>query len=157
MNRQQVIYWSIALLMAGALAGVVYFKSFSTGQSAVEATAPVATGCDLHASSCTGRLDGAGSVTLSITPRPIPLIQPLQIEVHTEGMGAESVMVEFKGFDMDMGVNQFTLTKQGTSSFGGTGMLPVCVRSRMVWQADVVVGTDEGVVVFPFHFDTVSR
>lgn len=39
-------------------------------------------------------------------------------------------------------------------AFGGTGMLPVCVRARMTWEARVLLHTDAGILAAPFRFDT---
>jgi len=38
--------------------------------------------------------------------------------------------------------------------FAGTGMLPVCVRARMTWEARVLLHTERGLLAAPFRFDT---
>ena len=40
------------------------------------------------------------------------------------------------------------------NKFMGSGMLPVCIRNSMEWQADVYLQTSEGIVLAPFIFVT---
>ena len=55
---------------------------------------------------------------------------------------------------MNMGPNNVTLKPQQPGLYSGQGMLPVCIRNSMEWQADVYVQTDEGIFVAPFIFVT---
>ena len=118
-------------------------------------TAPVNTRCDLHQGPCRTALPRGGEVILSILPRDIPVMQPLDIRVQIRGLEASSARVEFVGVNMDMGLTRAPLSAQGGAKFTGSGMLPVCTRSRMVWDARVMVETPRGLVVAPFRFETL--
>ena len=64
------------------------------------------------------------------------------------------VLVDFTGVDMNMGFNRVELQPQGDSGFAGEGMLPVCVRMRMQWQARVLMETERGLVSADYRFWT---
>jgi hypothetical protein len=98
-----------------------------------------------------------GAVTFTIAPRPIPLVEPLSIKVETNIPAIRAVDVDFSGVDMNMGYNRFRLKPLGDGRYEGEGMLPVCVRSRMSWEAKVMLTMADTVYVAPFRFDTISR
>ena len=89
-----------------------------------------------------------------ITPRRIPPAEKLELWVRTHSIDARQVEVDFAGVDMNMGFNRATLDPIGPGEFAGPGMLPVCVRARMTWEARVLLHTDEGLAAAPFRFDT---
>jgi hypothetical protein len=74
--------------------------------------------------------------------------------VRTEGVDPDRVEVDFAGVDMNMGFNRVALKPVGQGTFAGTGMLPVCVRARMTWEARVLLHTDAGLLAASFRFDT---
>lgn len=110
--------------------------------------------CDLQKSACSLETPNGGRVTLNITPKPIPLVQELTIEVQIASMQAQQVAIKFNGTDMDMGPNNVTLQAQEQGVFTGNGLLPVCIRNRMQWQAEVYVQTERGIIIAPFIFAT---
>jgi hypothetical protein len=120
----------------------------------VAARAPLVNQCDLHRTACSSQLPDGGTVTLSILPHPIPVMQPLTLTVGVDGVGADRVTVDFVGVNMDMGLNRVPLTAEGKGRYTGTGILPVCVRDLMVWDARVLVALDDGLMEVPFRFET---
>ncbi|MEN8175242.1 MAG: hypothetical protein ABFS23_05735 [Pseudomonadota bacterium] len=114
-------------------------------------------GCDLRAAPCHLALPAGGRVQLSIRPREIPPMQPLALEVRVEEMKVQAVEVEFAGVDMDMGPNRTQLQPRGSGEFGGTGVIPVCVRARMLWEARVVMDAEDGRLEAPFRFEVARR
>jgi hypothetical protein len=78
----------------------------------------------------------------------------LKLSVHTQGIDAHRVEVDFSGVDMNMGFNRVTLEPIGPGDLSGAGMLPACVRARMTWQAKILLYTDAGLMAAPFRFDT---
>ena len=90
-------------------------------------------------------------------PRNLPPLSPLRIAAQLEGIEAGSVEVDFAGTDMNMGYNRVALTESRAGHYEGKAMLPVCVRSRMGWEAKVMLHTSTGIFVAPFRFETVSR
>jgi len=113
--------------------------------------------CDLQRGPCTAPLPGGGRIEFGITPRPIPVLQPLQLQARLDGIAARVVIVEFTGADMDMGINRVAMKAEGSGRFSGSAMLPVCVRNRMAWLATVRLQTNQGQIAVPFHFETVRN
>lgn len=111
-------------------------------------------GCDLQRNPCAVTLPGGGRLTLAIAPRPIPLIEPLALEVRVDGASARKVEVDFSSPDMYMGYNRHALEAASAGVYAGKAVLPVCVRTRMTWRARVVAHTDHGLVSVSFTFVT---
>lgn len=149
---------SLLWLLAFALALVVLtvggwrLQALLTAQ-AVEVAA-LDPGCSLRDRPCRLVLPRGGSVVLEVSPRAIPVVTPLDLEVRIEGRAVSAVEIDFAGVDMNMGYNRVTLEPAGNGRFEGQGMLPICVRERMTWEARVLLETPEGLVAAPFRFDT---
>ncbi len=147
--------WPIGLILLGALlAGAVYSLRPLLNPPVV-ASAPVNTECDLHRSPCSSVLPGGGRISLSVEPREIRPMTPLDLDVQVDGIAAHAVTIDFVGVNMDMGLNRSRLRATGPGRYQGSGMLPVCVRSRMVWDAKVRAETAGGLVEAAFRFQTV--
>ncbi|MCU7800103.1 MAG: hypothetical protein KZQ70_08145 [gamma proteobacterium symbiont of Lucinoma myriamae] len=138
----------VALLFAG------YYKVEMAQKNNIIAQIEPDKSCDLQKTACTLKLPGGGKVTLDIQPKPIPLVQNIDITINTEVLKAEAVTVDFKGTTMNMGPNNVTLKASTPELYSGKGMLPVCIRNSMEWQADVYLQTSEGIIVAPFIFVT---
>lgn len=110
--------------------------------------------CNLQQGSCRRRLPVGGAIDFSIAPRPIPLVQPLQLKVVADGVELERVEVEFRGLGMNMGINRTLLDRISTNTFIARSELGVCIRNRMEWEAMVEVTVSSGIVTVPFHFVT---
>lgn len=119
----------------------------------LDVTALPEAGCDLQRRPCSANLSEGGQVTLSISPRPIPFLQPLRIEVDTRGIEARKVEIDFAGASMNMGYNRTPLVAAGANRHGGEASLPVCVSGSMTWIATVVIETDRQRIAVPFRFD----
>lgn len=143
-----------ALLLAVLLAGVVAEKLMPSADQPVSLTLPLDQSCDLQKGACSTGLPGGGKLTLSITPRPIPVLRPLKLEVAVEGAKAESVEVDFAGVDMKMGYNRPPLQENGAGRFAGEATLPICSVSSMAWRATVLARLDGKLIAVPFEFVT---
>lgn len=114
-------------------------------------------GCDLQQRACPASLPQGGHIELAITPRPIPSLQTLRIEVAVTGIKARKIEVDFAGESMNMGYNRTELV---VDSGGRDGLftartaLPVCVTGGMAWVATVIVETDRQRIAVPYRFDT---
>ena len=111
-------------------------------------------GCDLQQRACPASLPGGGRLELSITPRPIPFLQALRVEVSVSGITPNKVEVDFAGANMNMGYNRSELAATGAGRHTGETSLPVCVSGGMTWVATVIVETDRQRIAVPYHFDT---
>ena len=95
-------------------------------------------------------MSGGEKITLSITPRPIPLLTKFDIVVRTEAIDATGVIVDFQG----AALNQVELKMDDSGHFRGQGILPVCLLNSMEWKAQVFVKTPKGMFVAPYFFVT---
>jgi len=113
--------------------------------------------CNLHRSACAAVLPDGRKLILSITPRPIPVVQPMQLEVRLDGKAGAplgKVEVDFAGKSMNMGFNRVTLTTVDGSHAKAEGNLPVCVTGRMDWLATVLLELDGKRFNIPFPFSS---
>ncbi len=158
----------LSVILIAVLVSLAYYKNQQAKSQAIMLQLTADQSCDLQKTDCTlawdkGNLPTAkedlspakGFVTLSITPRPIPLVKPIQISVQLKNLSnIEAVAVDFKGTTMNMGPNNVKLTLAENNTWRGSGMLPVCIRNQMEWQADVYLQTPQGIIVAPFIFLT---
>ncbi len=155
-KNTRFLLWILIALLCLALAGVATYKIWPLLNPDIAAMAPLDPDCDLRAGPCTGRFATGGSVSFEIDPKDIPVVKPLRLQVTLNGLEARKVEVDFKGVDMDMGFNRASLEASGNTGYSGKGMLPVCVRYAMEWEARVLVHTDRGLLAAPFRFITVT-
>ncbi len=145
--------WTLLILLAVAIVGGAATWLRPMLVPAPTLVAVPEPGCDLRQGPCTGRFPG-GEVTLDVAPRGIPLLRPLTLRVQTRELAVSAVAIDFSGTDMEMGYNRPILRPDGAGRFRGEGMLPVCVRPRMSWEARVLLTTPDGLLAAPFRFDT---
>lgn len=151
------VLWVVALVLLAAVLAVVGIKVRPILHPQPLVVAPLDRACDLTSGPCTARFPGGGAATLSVEPRGIPPVAPLRLSVELTGIEAGSVQVDFAGVDMDMGFNRPALTEVEPGSYRGQGMLPICVRDRMAWEARVLIQTPKGLLAAPFRFETERR
>lgn len=110
--------------------------------------------CDLHEAPCSAALPDGARLVFALSPRPIPLVTPLDIEVRVIGLSPGSVEVDFSSREMNMGFNRPALAAAGGDVFRGKTVLPACVSERMTWRALVLLDTRGGTLGVPFSFVT---
>jgi hypothetical protein len=152
LNKHLLI--DLALILALALLAVVGYKLSPLLLPKSDLTLTPEPGCDLHRSACAARLPDGGHIEFSITPRPIPMVQPFQIDVTASGTDIRKVDVDFAGATMNMGYNRPALAQSGPGHFTGQANLPVCVTGRMTWKATVMLETDRQRIAVPILFDS---
>ena len=155
LNKGNHLLWIFVGVLLIAVCAVALYKAQPILFPEVSQSAEVDPDCDLRAGPCVSRLDDGARVSFAIEPREIPVVKPLQLRVSVEGLQADGVQVDFAGVDMNMGFNRATLNAQGQGEFQGDGMLPVCVRDAMEWEAKVLISTEQGLVSVPYRFITV--
>jgi hypothetical protein len=146
--------WILVALLFLAVVVVAWLKVGHLFDSGPLRVAPLDQGCDLRAGSCEVTFADGARVRFGISPKDIPLVERLLLRVHLDGVRARQVEVDFAGVDMNMGFNRVALRPVEPGEFEGTGMLPVCVRASMTWEARVLLHTDGGLLAAPFRFDT---
>lgn len=144
------------MVLALILIGVVGYKASPLLMPKADVTALSDPACDLHRGACQVALPSGGSLSFSLSPRPIPVITPLAVSVELEGTRADRIMVDFAGVNMNMGFNRPGLEAVSGSEgrrFAGQATLPVCVTGRMTWQATVLVESGAHRIAVPYRFD----
>lgn len=155
MNKKTLI--DLIGLLLIALVVVVGYKLSPLLLPKADLTVHPDAGCDLQRSPCSVHLPDGGRVTLSITPRPIPMVKPLQVEVIADGVAVGQVEVDFAGVDMNMGLNRPLLQAAGNGRFRGAATLPVCVTGAMVWQVTALIETERARIAIPFRFESAHE
>lgn len=152
-RSQGWLYVTIVVLLI-PLAVTVYL---SLSDSDIDAIAPLDPACDLQRGACQSVFPTGGKVSLSIEPRPIRALKPLQLRVETEGIDAQSVQVDFRGVDMNMGYNRPQLKEVSAGQYAGTWVLASCGLERMVWEATVLIETTKMKMAATFRLETSGR
>lgn len=125
----------LALLLAIALGG----RYLSPLLPKTDAEANADPGCDLNRGPCGAGLPEGGRLTLSIGPRPVPVLVPLALEAAIDGLAADRIEVDFSGESMNMGYNRVALSSLGENRYAGSASLPVCISGGMTWVVTVLV------------------
>jgi hypothetical protein len=153
MHASKSLLVDSAMILALILVGVVGYKLSPLLLPRADVYLQPDPGCDLHQAPCTTALPTGGRLRFSLTPRPIPVTQALEVVVEIEGAGADKVAVDFAGVDMSMGYNRIALQPVESGRHVGRTTLPVCVTGRMLWQATVLVDTGRTRIAVPFRFE----
>jgi hypothetical protein len=109
--------------------------------------------CALRAGPCERALPGGGRLRFGISPRHLPLMQPLQLTVELQGLAVQGIQVDIVGLNMDMGPNR-TRLQRVDGVWSGSTVLPVCSRSVMQWQAAVWLEQEGQTLAVPHRFET---
>ncbi len=156
MQTKQLWWFVLVLvLVVLALAGQRYRQQFATPSVIDTVTAPKA--CDLTQTSCSVRFADGQELDFSLQPNPVPVLKPLRLAVQLSPPATPAVRqdieVDFVGVDMDMGFNRVKLERQDADHYTGTGVLSLCTRKRMEWEARVLLHTGKGIkmAIFPFY------
>lgn len=150
------LWWLVLACLLGAILGTLAIKSRGIWEPPIAELAPAPASCDLRRGACTARFADGGRVSLLIEPTGIPLVKPLRLRALLQDMPpAPRVEVDFRGVDMDMGLNRFALEATAQpGAYQGTGMLPLCARQRMRWEARVLLFWADATRAAAFRFDT---
>ncbi len=162
-NRNARRLWALATGLALAVVVVALVKVWPLLHPPLGERAPLNPDCDLLREACQVRFADGAEVRLMIEPQGIPAVQPLQFEVGLSHLPVpEQVEIDFHGVEMNMGFNRVRLqradagagadARAGAERWHGQGMLPVCVRARMTWEAQVLLHYPSGVRAAPFRF-----
>ena len=122
------------------LAAVGYFAAREwRGAPADVVIIDVAERCDIAVGSCVTELPDGGELLFEITPRPIPLMQPLSVVARVSDSRLQPSRLDITGLNMEMGLNRTMLASQQTGHGQGETILPICSQRRMHWQAALLL------------------
>lgn len=113
--------------------------------------------CDLRTGACSRALPDGGELMFTVEPRGVPPMTPLAMEASLARTTLAAKWVDFVGVDMEMGFNRSALSGAGSGRFTGKGLIPVCVRERMLWEARVVLSDGNTWISVPFRFEVVRQ
>jgi hypothetical protein len=126
----------ILALIAIAVVGYRYSPQLLPATEHVIAAGP---DCNLNVGPCRTALPDGASATLALTPQPVPVVSPFEVEVRIEGLAVDTLALDFAGTEMNMGFNRISLDDQGGGRWHGTAAIPVCVTGRMNWRATLLI------------------
>ncbi len=155
-NDTSPLLWIAITLLFVVLIAVATYKIRPLLNPDITAVATLDPDCDLRAGPCRVSFTSGGKVSFGIQPNDMPVVKPLEFQVSLDELEARKVEVDFTGVDMDMGFNRVQLKPSADGDFTGKGMLPVCVRYAMEWEARVLIHSDRGLLAAPFRFITVT-
>ena len=139
------------VIFLGALVVLVFtVRHFHSIQSLE--MAPLTTECDIQQTSCTTQFTNGANVTFSFLPAPVKPAVYFKMQVKTDYPDVQSVQVDFHSVSMNMGYYRPELQQQSTGLFQGKGVLSACSMDKMIWEATVMLETNEGIFAAPFQF-----
>lgn len=153
-NDSHPLLWSVVALLLFALIAVVGYQYREQQAATHPSQAAMDTNCMLHEHPCSARLSETIFAHLEVNPTPIIATNPIQLKLRLEGLQPQHVELQLQSESMDMGLNRYTFNDQGNRRYGAELILPVCISNRMTWRADINVQTADGLVQFPFRFES---
>ena len=152
------------LFVGAVVFGLTVAGKLWLGQSSpADAALPVMpltlqTPCDLHQAPCVAN-DAAGrSISFSINPASIPLMQELVVQAETSGLSdVSSIRLMVEGVNMFMGYQYADLQATAVGHFSGKLILPVCTLEKMQWLATLEALTPAAKVQAKIPFETMSN
>ena len=130
---------SIAAVLIG-LGLVLYLPGLIQTDNQVSALKLTNPDCSLNNGECVAKLD-QHEIALEIKSETIRSATPMLFEVTLNNIKADQVMLDLKGKEMFMGLNQVMLTPvaDDPNRWQGEVTLAVCTTGEMVWVSSVVL------------------
>ena len=151
--------WLVAVLLL-ATAWVAADRYLGSGPGS-DLTVVEPDTCDLNAGPCSAAHPDGGMLTLSIDPHPVPMLQPLQLELTLDtaaqaALGDPAALeLDLAGVEMYMGYQRPRLERSAPGHYTGTATLPVCTTESMTWAATVMPAGQPQQARVQFRFVTV--
>lgn len=150
MSRSLIPLLSILAVTAGLAALLLLPKQLQ--QPSPQAALTVNAGCDLNKAACTATAADQ-QLTLAIKD-PIRSATPMRFEVTLENINAEQVMLDLKGKEMFMGLNQVMMQRVegSTDRWQAEVSLAVCTTGEMTWISSVIAESQGQLTQADFEF-----
>jgi len=110
--------------------------------------------CDLHKEACSIALKDGSRVTLSITPRPIPLMKPIKLHIVTKGIDLDKLDLKVFATNMNMGLIEKPIKKVKKDTYEAKITLPTCIVGGMIWDVNIIANEPSKSVGAVFEFQT---
>lgn len=146
------------LLFFVLLAGLGYLGArYLTGAGETKGVL-IGSGCDLGQGPCRHALPDGGVLRISFRPRPVPLMQPVEVLLSIEGSRATPRRLDITGLNMRMAPNRVGFESVGRGAWRGETIFPVCSQRQMHWQAALTLQHEQAEVwLVRDHFYTVRQ
>lgn len=143
---------SIAALLIG-LGLVLYLPSFLEPDNQASALKLTHPDCSLNNGECVAKLEQQ-KIALEIKSETIRSATPMLFEVTLNNITANQVMLDLKGKEMFMGLNQVMLKPVAgdPSRWQGAATLAVCTTGEMTWVASVIAEKSGQLTQADFEF-----
>lgn len=161
MNRWLLLAAVLAFVAGAAAFSFIPFDSGVSTANLLE----VEGGCDLSRSPCLAKDQAGHEVRISLSPRPVPLLEEVSVDVLVKGLDSvRTAQLSVEGLNMYMGVQIIPLSLQSSGSHDnaleykltGVLQLPVCTSRKMDWRATLVVQTSARQYTAAYLFTTFS-
>jgi len=110
--------------------------------------------CDLQKEACNVTLKDGSNITLSINPRPIPLMKPINLLVKTKNINLKDLDLKVFATNMNMGLIETTLNKTSKNRYEGKITLPACIVGNMIWDVNIIANEPTKSLGATFEFQT---
>lgn len=110
--------------------------------------------CDLHKEACSVKFKDGSLMTLSITPRQIPLMKPIKLRVKTKNINLDKLDLKVFATNMNMGFLETSLIKVKDNIYEGKITLPTCIAGNMIWNANIIANKPSKSLGAVFEFQT---
>jgi len=110
--------------------------------------------CDLHNSSCVIKIQDGTSFELSVEPKTIPLMAPLEFAIKSNNPNLEELYLNIYATNMFMGDFKLPIKNLGNGNYKAIGTLPTCPVGDMQWNADIRVEKLDKIIGARFQFKT---
>lgn len=113
--------------------------------------------CDLNQGECKALSAQGQSISLQLTPRPVPILKPIQIEAQLQGFLAkpEQIQVVLEGLNMYMGMQRAWLKPSANNDqYTGTLQIPSCQEHDMQWKVTLLLPPRSSVERAEFFMQT---
>lgn len=134
--------WTLALPAIALLIAVALWWTQRTPTQPI-VNIELAKNCQLHQQACISRYQNI-TLTLDITPKPIPIAKQLNISAQITGTTPTQVQLDINGSNMYMGYNRITLKQQTDGNWTGKSLLAFCTTDAMQWQLTLLVDLPDG-------------
>ncbi|EHJ03985.1 hypothetical protein SAMN04487869_1426 [Marinobacter sp. DSM 26671] len=108
-------------------------------------------GCAPFKGQCIGRKDNQ-AITVGLGNEAIESMTEIPIRVHLANMTADSLIVDFEGLEMYMGVVRTQLVPNAQGVYQGTFTLPECGTGKMLWRARAIINNGRSREGIKFDF-----
>ncbi len=108
-------------------------------------------GCAPFEGQCIGR-KGDQTITVGLGNEAIESMTEIPIRVRLDNMTADSLIVDFEGLEMYMGVVRTQLLPNAQGVYQGTITLPECGTGKMLWRSRVIIDNDPSSEGIKFDF-----